>query len=158
MANSTNENLQLLFSKMNEFVKSETVVGEPIVMGDVTLIPMIDVSFGMATGITTSKEEESPKNKGKNGGAGGLGAKMSPSAVIVVTNGTAQLISLKTQESTNKLIDMIPGVLSKLNLGGLFKKKEEAPEAEDDLVIVTPAAESTSKPEAEPATEPDTEA
>jgi len=129
MNSTANENLQLLFSKMEDFVSTKTVVGEPVVMGDVTLIPLVDVSFGMATGVTASKEkDDEPKGKAKDGGAGGMGAKMTPSAVIVINKGSVQLVNVKNQESVNKVIDMIPGILEKLNLGSLFKKKDKEEE------------------------------
>lgn len=136
MSNSASENLQMLFSKMEDFVSTKTVIGEPVVMGDVTLIPLVDVSFGMATGVTASKEkEEEPKGKAKDGGAGGMGAKMTPSAVIVINKGAVQLVNVKNQESVNKVLDMIPGIVDKLNLGSLFGKKnkeEETPDAQEN--------------------------
>jgi len=130
MSNSAGESLKMLFSKMDDYVSTKTVVGEPVTMGDVTIIPLVDVSFGMATGVTASKEKEDPKGKDKDGGAGGMGAKMTPSAVIVITNGTVQLVNIKHQESASKLIDMIPGILEKLNLGSLFSKKDKKEEDE----------------------------
>lgn len=121
MSNSIKENLNTLFSKMEDFVSTKTVVGEPVVVGDVILVPLVDVSFGMATGMATANEE----SKGRDGGGGGLGAKMTPSAVVVIVNGTAQLVNIKNQESTSKLIDMIPGILAKLPfLANMFDKKD----------------------------------
>jgi len=134
MSNSSaSENLKMLFSKMDDFVSTKTVVGEPVTMGDVTIIPLVDVSFGMATGVSASKEDEN--KKGKDGGAGGMGAKMTPAAALVIANGTVQLVNIKNQESTNKLIDMIPGILEKFNLGSFFGKKDK--DSEEDLVVVT---------------------
>jgi len=128
MSNSTSESLRVLFSKMDEFVNTKTVVGDPIVMGDTTIIPLVDVSFGMATGISATKEDD-PKGKGKDGGAGGMGAKMTPSAVVVITNGTVQLVNVKNQESMGKIIDMIPGIVSKFS--SLFGKKDNDEEGLD---------------------------
>ena len=128
MSNSTNESLKVLFSRMDEFVNTKTVVGDPIVMGETTIIPLVDVSFGMATGVTATKEDE-PKGKGKDGGAGGMGAKMTPSAVIVITNGSVQLVNVKNQESMGKIIDMIPGIVSKFS--SLFGKKDNDEEGLD---------------------------
>jgi len=127
---TTSENLKMLFSKMDDFVSTKTVVGEPVTMGDVTLIPLIDVSFGMATGVTATKEDESPKSKGKDGGAGGIGAKMTPSAVIVINNGTVHLVNVKGEEGlTGKLVDMVPGLLAKVS--AMFGKKDEEEAAEE---------------------------
>lgn len=132
--NSASESLKMLFTKMDDYVSTKTVVGEPVTMGDVTIVPLVDVSFGMATGVTASTEEET--KKGKDGGAGGMGAKITPAAVLVIHNGTVQLVNVKNQESTNKLIDMIPGILEKFSF---FKKdkddkdKKEEPETPETI-------------------------
>ena len=119
------ENLQGLFSKLEEYVSTKTVVGEPVHIGDVILIPLVDVSFGMGTALVADTEENESKKGGRDGGGGALGAKMTPSAVVVISGGTVQLVNIKNQESVNKVLDMIPGILSKFNLGSLFKKKDE---------------------------------
>jgi len=121
-----NDNLKLLFEKMEEFVTTKTVVGEAVTFGDVIIIPLVDVSFGMGTGMSAIGTE-----KDKDVGGGALGAKMTPSAVVVISNGTVQLVNVKNQESMGKLIDMVPGILSKLNLGSLFGKKTDAAEGEN---------------------------
>jgi len=122
------ENLQELFSKLEEYVSTKTVVGEPVHIGDVILIPLVDVTFGMGTAMVANTEEGEGKKGGRDGGGGALGAKMAPSAVVVISGGTVQLVNIKNQESVNKMLDMIPGILSKLNLGGMFKKKDDEPE------------------------------
>jgi len=122
------ENLQDLFSKMEEYVSTKTVVGEPVHIGDVILIPLVDVSFGMGTAMMANSEEDGGKKGGRDGGGGALGAKMTPSAVVVISGGTVQLVNIKNQESVNKILDMIPGILSKFNLGSLFKKKDDEPQ------------------------------
>ena len=126
--NHINENLQMLFSKMEEFISTKTVVGEPVYLGDVIIIPLVDVSFGMGTGLGGGGADK----EGDNGiGGGAMGAKITPAAVVVVMNGTVQLVNVKNQESVNKLIDMIPGVLSKLNLVSFFSKKDKKPESSE---------------------------
>jgi len=126
MSNLVNENMKMLFSKMEDFISTKTVVGEALHIGDVILVPLIDVTFGMGTGGGTN--DGAPEKDKGTGGGGGVGAKMSPSAVIVVVNGTAQLISIKGQDSVNKIIDMVPGILSKFNIGSLFSKKDDEAE------------------------------
>jgi len=122
MDNNVSESIKALFSKMDDYVSTKTVVGEAVHIGDVILVPLIDVSFGMGTGLGGGSEDV---HKSGGGGGGAVGAKMTPSAVIVIMNGTVQLVNVKNQESFGKIIDMIPGILSKLNLGSLFGKKEE---------------------------------
>jgi len=123
---NVSESIKALFSKMENFVSTKTVVGDAVTIGDVILVPLVDVSFGMGTGLVVTGETKD----GKDGGGGAVGAKMTPAAVIVIANGAVQLVNVKNQESVNKLIDMIPGVLSKFNLGSLFGKKDKDNEDE----------------------------
>jgi uncharacterized spore protein YtfJ len=121
MSTALNSNLEALFEKMGTFVTTKTVVGEPIRFDDVIIVPLVDVSFGVAAG--SGAGGKSAEKDGGGAGAGGLGAKITPSAVIVIVNGTVQLVNVKSQDSVNKLIVLIPGVLSKLNFN-FFKKKD----------------------------------
>ena len=127
---NVSDNINMLFSKMDSYVSTKTVVGEAVNIGDVILVPLVDVSFGMGMGLTDSNEG----GKTKDGGGGGVGARMTPSAVVVIMNGTVQLVNVKNQDTTSKLIDMIPGVLSKLNLGSLFEKKENDSQDSDETL------------------------
>ncbi len=122
MADNFEKNIEALVSGLEAHLSTKTIVGEPIVCGDTTLFPMADVSFGVAAGSFVQEK--------KNNGAGGAGAKMSPSAILVIQNGTSRIINIKDKDSINKLIDMIPDVVNKIS--GLFGKQDAAagPEAE----------------------------
>ena len=113
MANNTGNNLEILMNKIEDFVSSKTVVGEAVKVGEVTLVPLVDVSVGVGAG-------------GAENGAGGgaLGAKITPSAVLAISNGSVQLVNIKNQDAVSKLIDMAPGIAAKLNFGSGFGKKD----------------------------------
>ncbi len=111
MGTNLNGNLDALFGKMENYVSTKTVVGEPMKVEDTILLPLIDVFFGVGAGSTESKEEK----EGRDAAAGGIGAKITPSAVIAINNGNVQLINVKSQDSINKIIDMVPGVISKVD-------------------------------------------
>ena len=117
---NVNDSLKMIFSQMEDYISTKTVVGEAVHFGDVTLVPLVDVVVGMATGVASKSSEGAGA-----GGGGGFGAKMTPSAVIVIINDTVQLVNVKNQESVGKLIDMVPGILSKLGFGSLFEKKDD---------------------------------
>ena len=123
MGTELNNNIGKMFEQMEGFVSSKTVVGEPIQAGDSTLIPLVDVSFGMGGGSTGADGGEAPSKKEAQS-VGGLGAKIKPSAVLVITDGNVQLVNIKHQDSVNKLIDMIPSITSKIDLGAIFGKKK----------------------------------
>lgn len=95
-----------LMKNMDHLIGSKTVVGEASAVGDAIIVPLVDVSFGVGAGATT--------NDKKNGGAGGMSAKMSPSAVLVIQNGNVKLVSVKNQDTVNKIVDLIPEVIDKI--------------------------------------------
>ena len=127
MSDSFNASLKTLFEKMENFVSTKTVVGEPSQVGDVIIVPLVDVSFGVGAGVSEGEKTENKSKQDITGG--GLGAKITPSAVLVITKGNVQLVNVKNQDSINKLIDMVPGFMSKINFGSFGKTNAETAEA-----------------------------
>ncbi len=132
MSSGLKDNFEALFGKMENFVSTKTVVGDPIKVGEITLLPIIEVAVGVGAGAS-----ESADRKGKDSGAGGLGAKITPSAVLVINGTDVQMINIKNQDAVNKLIDMAPGVVNKLNFASVFGKKEPKEEVkfEEEIVV-----------------------
>lgn len=128
MSSGLKDNFDALFGKMENFVSTKTVVGEPIKVGEITLLPIIEVSVGVGAGAS-----ESADRKGKDSGAGGLGAKITPSAVLVINGKDVQMINIKNQDAVNKLIDMAPGIVNKLNFGAVFSGRGKNEEAKPDV-------------------------
>ena len=61
--------------------------------------------------------------------------KLTPSAVLVIQNGTTKLVNIKNQDAISKLIDMAPGIVSKLNFSSAFgKKSEDKDDVEEEVV------------------------
>lgn len=122
MSSNFNSSLDVLFQKVEDFVSTKTVVGDAVVIGDLTLLPLIEVAVGVGAGVSDGKAMAS----------GGMGAKITPSAVIAIHNGNIQLINIKNQDAVNKLIDMAPGIAAKLNFGSIFGKgiKDDKPKEE----------------------------
>ncbi|WMI81343.1 GerW family sporulation protein [Anaerotignum sp. MB30-C6] len=128
MGKDFNESVNVLFNKVEDLVSTKTVVGEAIVIGDLTLLPLIEVAVGAGAGAKESINA-----------AGGVGAKITPSAVLVIQNGNVQTINIKNQDAVSKLIDMAPGVVNKLNFGAVFgnrDKKEPQEEVFEEEVVV----------------------
>lgn len=98
-----------LFQGMNGIVSSKTVVGDAIHIGDTIILPLIDVSFGMGAGAFNGDKKEK--------GAGGLGGKMTPCAVLVIQNGKTKLVNIKNQDTMTKILDMIPDAIDKFSSG-----------------------------------------
>ena len=74
--NRFKDTMDSLFKGMNGVVSSKTVVGDAIHIGDTIILPLVDVSFAVGAGAFNADKKEK--------GAGGLGGKMTPCAVLVI--------------------------------------------------------------------------
>ena len=116
--------VESLFKGMDSFISSKTVVGEAITVGDTIILPLVDVSFGVGAGAFSEDK--------KNRGTGGMGGKMSPSAVLVIQNGQTKLVNIKNQDAVTKILDMVPDVISKFT-GKESKEEKETPEVKSAI-------------------------
>ena len=107
--NDFRSTVETLFKGMDSFITSKTVVGEAVTVGDTIIVPLVDVSFGVGAGAFA-------KDK-KNNGGGGMGGKMTPSAVLVVSNGSTKLIDVKNNDGVGKVLDMVPDLINKFTSG-----------------------------------------
>ncbi len=120
--NNFNSTVESLFKGMDSFITTKTVVGDAVKFDDGTIIlPLVDVSFGVGAGAFS-------KDVGKNNASGAMGGKMTPSAVLVIKDGTARLVNVKNQDGITKILDMVPDFISK------FKKDKDKEEDVTDKV------------------------
>ena len=82
-----NETVESLFKGMDNFLTTKTVVGEDIHVND-----------------TWSQEH-------KNSAGGGMGGKMTPSAVLVIKDGSVRMVPVNNNDPVSKIIDMAPDVI-----------------------------------------------
>lgn len=108
--NNFSTTMSSLFKGMDSFITSKTVVGDAITVGDTIILPLIDVSFGVAGGAFSEEGK-------KNNGGGGMGGKMTPSAVLVIQNGNTKLVNIRNQDGLTKVLDMVPDLVSKFTGG-----------------------------------------
>ena len=109
--NNFNSVMTSLLKGVDSVLSTKTVVGEPINVGDTILVPLVDVSFGVGAGAFTQDK--------KNNAGGGMGGKITPSAVLVIQNGVTKLVNIKNQDSVTKILDMVPDFVNR------FTSKEE---------------------------------
>ncbi len=116
------DQLGKVLENLQGILNTKSVVGEPSKFGDTIIIPLVDISFGLGAGSSTGVEG----NKNSAQGGGGGGAKVQPIAILVINDGNVQLVNVRESDGVNKLIDMVPGILSKFNFGS----KEDPTELE----------------------------
>lgn len=114
--------LESLFRCMDGVVSSKTVVGDAIHIGGTIILPLVDVSFGIGAGAFSGDKKEK--------GMGGIGGKMTPSAVIVIQDGKTRLVNIKNQDTVTKLLDLVPDVVDR------FTAKKEDRMTEDDVMDI----------------------
>jgi len=117
-----NESLETLFNNLEKFFRTETVIGEPIVIGETTLIPIITVSFGAGGGGATGNDE---KGIGGTGSGIGVGARITPDAVLVIKNDQVTMMPVKNRYSLDKLVGMVPELIKKMKPKKDDKDEEE---------------------------------
>ncbi|MCI6756218.1 MAG: GerW family sporulation protein [Lachnospiraceae bacterium] len=130
--------MQSLLDGAGTTISSKTVVGEPVIVGDTTIIPLSDVTIGCAAGANNADRKDS--------GSGGFAAKLSPSAVLIIRGGTVKVVNIKNQDAVTKLVDMVPDIVDRftsrkpdmmdgeeaVEYAFPHRKKEEKKQAEQD--------------------------
>ena len=110
--------VEALFEGMDGVVSSKTVVGDAIHVGDTILVPLVDVSFVLGAGVFSGDKKEK--------GTGGMGGKISPTAVLVIKDGQTRLVNVKNQDTISKILELIPEVVDKFTT----PKEEKVSEAD----------------------------
>ena len=101
--------VESLLRGMDTVLSTKTVVVEATQVGDTIILPLVDVAFGVGAGAGNNSE------KGSSSGAGGLGGKMTPSAVLVIRDGSTKLVNIKNQDTVTKILDMVPDIVDKFS-------------------------------------------
>lgn len=123
-----NRIMESTLEKMREMVDVSTIIGDPMVTGDTTLIPVSKVSYGFTSGGT---DLPSKQNQELFGGAGGGGISITPVAFIVIQDGKCRMMQINNYTSSaDRAIAMIPELVDKVSelLGAKNENKEEKAE------------------------------
>ena len=103
-------------------------MGDVVTVKDTIIVPLVDVSFGVAAGAWEKSD--------KNSAGGGLGGKIKPAAVLVISNGVTRMIPVnQPQDMVSKIIDIVPELVNKF----MPDKKhsdmdEDVKKAVDDII------------------------
>ena len=106
------------------------MVGEPVVAGDVIIVPVSKISFGFGAGGGKGGSKD-------DGGSGtGGGGSVQPVAFIVIQNGKVQLLPIEEKGMTiGELLKYAPDVIKKYKEfkdKRAAKKGDKEPENQDD--------------------------
>ena len=126
--NSISSILDSTMEKLRTLVDAETVIGQSVIVGDITIIPVSKVSFGLASGGSDFPSKSI--NAKMFGGGSGAGATVTPMCFLVIKGNEVKLLSATPSSSPiEKTIDAIPGIVDKVS--ALFKKDKDV----DELIV-----------------------
>lgn len=129
MSNNVVDILKGVVGELREIAKSETVIGEPVTIGDKTVIPVVKISVGFGAGGGQGEDE---KTRAGYGGGGGGGAKIEPAAFIIMDAEGVKLIPIG-KGKWDTILDAIPGLAKKFGkMKDSFKSDKSDDEKSDD--------------------------
>ncbi len=107
--------LQDTISKIREMVDVNNVIGEPITVDGVTIIPVSRVSVGFGGGGSDFAKNASAGELPFGGGVGG-GVKVNPICFLIVKDGNVRMMPVAAPASTtaDRIVEMVPDTLDKI--------------------------------------------
>ena len=109
--------LQDTISKIREMVDVNNVIGEPISVGDVTIIPVSKVSVGFGGGGSDLASKNPAKQENPFGGGVGGGVKVTPICFLIVKDGNVRMMPVAVPANTtaDRIVEMVPDTLDKIS-------------------------------------------
>ncbi|OGC81081.1 MAG: hypothetical protein A2W07_03515 [candidate division Zixibacteria bacterium RBG_16_43_9] len=121
MENPAQELIKSILEELKAIAKTETIVGEPITIGDKTIVPVCKITLGFGAGGGTG----GAKDKGEGAGSGGGGGvAIFPAAFIVIKGDEVSVLGVKPGK-WEYILEAIPGIIEKFREGKKGKKEKE---------------------------------
>ena len=114
--------VKTVLTELRTTTKIETIIGDPIQINDISIVPVTKVSFGF--GVGGGKGEKEIKGGGE---ATGGGLSIEPVAFLVIREDKVELISVKKGDSgLGKIIELIPQISDKFKSSKNPRDKKQA--------------------------------
>ena len=134
-----NEMMSTTMEKIRSMMDANTIIGDPIQTGEVTLIPVSRLSFGFASGGSDFvTKNQKPAAENTFGGGSGASAKMEPVAFLIIKGDSVKLLPVDPPPATtvDRVIEVVPEVVEKVtDFLEKQKKADEPPEGTDHFVV-----------------------
>lgn len=111
-----NDLMSSTMEKIRAMADTNTVVGQPIVAGEVTIIPVSRVSLGVGVGGSDfASKNQKPGANNAFGGGSGAGISMDPIAFLIVRGDNVRLLPvIPPSGPLDRVIDVVPEVVDKI--------------------------------------------
>lgn len=119
--------------KVRAMADVNAIVGDPIVAGEVTIIPVSRVSYGFASGGSDfASKNQKPDASNSFGGGSGAGVNIVPIAFLVVRGENVRLLPVMPPPggAVDRVVDMVPDLVDKVT--DFVEKQQAKKEAEKD--------------------------
>ena len=135
MNSNHNDIIKTTLDSIKGIVESNTVIGEPVNAGGITIIPVSKISLGFASGgLDYASKKEAAQKATNFGGGSGTGVTVTPMAFLVIKpEGTVELLNMSIPDTAvNKIttvgniIEKSPDVLERIKNVFVKEKKNEA--------------------------------
>lgn len=147
--------IQTSLASIREVIDANTIIGEPIQVGNGTgtvIIPVSKVSMGYASGGVDyfGKNVTASEHLANFGGGGGTGVSVSPVGFLVVkADGSVEMLNINavsdTGEAIASLIEKSPEYIAKIKSVFSKGKKESKEEPKVETKVETKAVEGDEK-------------
>ena len=120
-----------IVDKVREIADANTIVGQPIVTGEVTIIPISRLSVGVGSGGTEfGSKHKKPEDNSCFGGGAGAGINLIPVGFLVVKDGSVMLLPVAPPAATtvDRVVEMVPEAIDKIT--DFIEKQQEKKKAE----------------------------
>ena len=109
--------LDSTIAKIREMVDVNSVVGEPITAGGVTIIPISKVSVGFGGGGSDYVSRNLNKQENPFGGGVGGGVKVTPVAFLIIKDGSVRMLPVAAPANTtaDRIVEQVPDLLDKVS-------------------------------------------
>lgn len=119
--NSLKNIMDTTMEKLKAMINADVITGTPVVVGDITLIPVSKVAYGLATG---GSDFPTKSNSQVFGGGGGAGVTISPVAFIAINGDSVKMLPVYNELTTlEKAVTMAPEIIDKAK--EIFSKDKE---------------------------------
>ena len=108
--------LNTTITKIREMVDANSVVGQPINLGDVTVVPISKISIGVGGAGSDYVSKNQNRHENPFGGGAGAGIKVTPIAFLVIREGHVRIMPVATPANTtaDRIVEMVPDTLDRI--------------------------------------------
>ena len=119
--------LENTIAKIREMVDANSVIGNPITLDGITIIPISKVSVGFGGGGSDYVSKNPNKQENPFGGGAGGGVKVTPLAFLIIKGESVRMLPVAEPANTtvDRLVEQIPDVLDRISAFIDSKSKKE---------------------------------